>query len=46
MGFEAGMELAQGAGLAAYFIVRASDDFESYYTERFARYIQNEELAS
>jgi thiamine biosynthesis lipoprotein len=42
MGLEAGMELARDSGLAAYFIVRSGDEFESRHTEQFARYIQTD----
>lgn len=45
LGYEAGMELARTAGLAVYFIVRENDDFTSYFSEQFARYIQNREVA-
>lgn len=46
MGFESGMQLARENSLAVYFIVRAGDDFEAHYTEQFARYIQDQEVAS
>ena len=45
LGYDEGIVLARSADLAVYFIVRVDNDFEPFFTEQFARYIDSEEFA-